>query len=94
MRCYARILCRGKKRWVKIETRNALRGRSDGKHEGLIIQKYSRGNDLWTRLKPSVFKKTMQQSQRLRRDKFTADFLPGKAVFFQQQHLVRLLGPR
>ena len=60
--CYASVLRRCKQRRIQIEPWNALCGRRNGKLEDFIIQKYSRRNDLWTRLKPAVFKKAMQQS--------------------------------
>jgi len=84
--CCARILRCGKKRRVQIETRNALCCRRDWKGENFIIQVYSRRDDAGTRLKPSVLQEAVQESQRFRRDEFTANFLPGKMVFFQEQH--------
>src|SRR6267142_5002438 len=87
VRCDARIVRGGKKRRVQIETRNALcRGRY-WNHENLVVQEYSRRDDLWTRSKSSVIQEAVQQSQRFRRDKFTANFLPGQVVFFQEQYL-------
>ena len=84
--CCARILRCPKKRRVQIETRNALCCRRNRKDENFIIQVYSRRDDAGTRLKPSVLQEAVQQSQRFRRDEFTANFLPGKMVFFQEQH--------